>query len=115
MKQIYQTDIHSDKSHNTCYWCKSEIITTALRCPNCRMWRMDIYEGKVLTYTFMIIWLIHFITGLYYNFWGEILLIWPFTLKMITSFNGWINLILLGTFWIIYIRTSRKIGTFWWV
>ncbi|MFQ6678036.1 MAG: hypothetical protein ACE5D0_06905 [Fidelibacterota bacterium] len=115
MNPNYQRDLRLDNASNPCYWCTSEVAASALRCPHCRMWRIDIYKGRVLTYTFLIIWLMHSFTGLYFNWWGDLQDLWGFTLSVLISVNGWLNLILLAAFWIYYIKTSRKIGMFWWV
>lgn len=97
-----------------CEWCATEINASALRCPNCRGWRKDINDERLICY------FVSLFGGLVLG-WGSGTGAWSslsrsFSLDaFFSSLSGWVTMILIVLSLYYYVKVSKKIGTWWWL
>ena len=97
-----------------CEWCSTEIPASALKCPNCKSWRKDINNEKIICYS------ISGFGGLILG-WGLASGAWStftrsFSLDtFFSTASGWVAVIFIAASIYYYVKVSKKIGTWWWL
>jgi len=98
----------------TCEWCATDIPETALKCPNCKGWRKDIHNERLICYSLSILGGLALGIGIAAGAWGRFGIAFSFDV-FLSRLDGWLVIALLAGSTLYYTKVSKKIGTWWWV
>ncbi len=97
-----------------CEWCSTDIPATAVKCPNCKGWRKDIHNERIICYGLSILGGLALGFGVALGAWSRAGSVFSFDV-FLSRIDGWLVIALLVGSTVYYVRVSKKIGTWLWI